>query len=67
MPTYLYQAETSVLMVEVKPTSSIHVLKSNQTISQVILRRLMSAEQVIEHLGKAVAKCQLQNLDSVVL
>ncbi|NRB09642.1 MAG: hypothetical protein HRU34_22965 [Richelia sp.] len=64
---WLYQAETSVLMVEVKPTHSIHVLKLNKTIGQVILRRLMSAEQVIEHLGKAVAKCQLQNLDSVVL
>ena len=64
---WLYQVETSVLMVEVKPMLGTPVLVSNQTIGQVILRRLMSAEQVIEHLGKAVAKCQLQNLDSVVL
>ena len=60
---WLYQVETSVLMIEVKPMPDTHVLALNQTIGQVILRRLMSAEQVIEHLGKAVAKCQLQNLD----
>jgi hypothetical protein len=64
---WLYRVETSIVMVEVKPMQDKHTPTLNQTIGQVILRRLMSAEQVIEHLGKAVTKCQLQNPNSVVL
>lgn len=64
---WLYRVEAAVLMVEVKPIQDTPVATSNQTIGKVILRRLMSAEQVIEHLGKATAKCQLQNLNSVML
>ncbi len=64
---WLYRVEQAILMVEVKPINETVLSTSNQSIGQVILRRLMSAEQVIEHLGKAAAKCQLQNPNSVVL
>ncbi|MDJ0801160.1 MAG: hypothetical protein QNJ51_30875 [Calothrix sp. MO_167.B12] len=64
---WLYRVEPVVVMVEVKPMDNTQLPVSKQTIGQVILRRLMSAEQVIEHLGKAAAKCQLQNLNQLVL
>nr|WP_199315790.1 hypothetical protein [Nostoc sp. PCC 7120 = FACHB-418] len=60
---WLYRIEEAVITVEVKPTTSALV---NQTIGQVVLKRLMTAEQVIERLGTAEAKCQLQNIQSVV-
>ncbi len=63
---WLYRVEAAVVMVEVKPRDETSLPTSQQAIGQVILRRLMSAEQVIEHLGKAATKCQLQNLNSVV-
>jgi hypothetical protein len=45
---WLYQVEDAVLMVEVRPTSA--VLESAQSIGQVVLKRLITAEQVIERL-----------------
>ncbi|HIK46193.1 MAG TPA: hypothetical protein IGR64_15120 [Leptolyngbyaceae cyanobacterium M65_K2018_010] len=42
---WLYQVEETVLMVEVKPENG-----SQTTIGQVVLKRLMTAEQVIERL-----------------
>ena len=42
---WLYQVEDAVLMVEVKPES-----EPSQPIGQVVLKRLITAEQVIEHL-----------------
>ena len=45
---WLYQVEEAVLMVEVKPAGI-----ANQPIGQVVLKRLMSAEQVIEKLCTA--------------
>ncbi len=47
---WLYQVEDAVLMVEVKPTSS-----SQSTIGQVVLKRLISADQAIERLTTAEA------------
>ncbi|QSJ16611.1 hypothetical protein JYQ62_33700 [Nostoc sp. UHCC 0702] len=58
---WLYRVEEAILTVEVKPTPAV----ASTTIGQVVLKRLMSAEQVIERLGTAEAKCQLQNLESV--
>ena len=49
---WLYQAEDAVLMVEVKPGEAAD---SVPTIGQVVLKRLISAEQVIERLTKAEA------------
>ncbi|WP_427160507.1 hypothetical protein ACQFX9_02190 [Aliinostoc sp. HNIBRCY26] len=60
---WLYRIEEAVLTVEVKPTAPGLV---SQTIGQVVLKRLMTAEQVIERLGTAEAKCQLQNIQPVV-
>jgi hypothetical protein len=60
---WLYRVEDAVLTIEVKPTTAV---TANQTIGQVVLKRLMTAEQVIERLGKAQAKCQLQNIQLVV-
>lgn len=46
---WLYEVEPAVIMVEVQPTTS-----SNQTnIGQVVLKRLMDAEQVLDTLLKA--------------
>lgn len=42
---WLYQVEDAVLMIEVRP-----VTESTRTIGQVVLKRLMSAEQVLERL-----------------
>ncbi|MGF1519569.1 MAG: hypothetical protein ACFCVB_17450 [Nodosilinea sp.] len=45
---WLYQVEETVLMVEVKPESA-----TGTTIGQVVLKRLITAEQVIERLCTA--------------
>lgn len=60
---WLYRIEDAVLTVEVKPSKTALV---NQTIGQVVLKRLMTAEQVIERLCTAEAKCELQNILPVV-
>jgi hypothetical protein len=59
---WLYRVEEAVLTVEVKPTVPLQVAP----IGQVVLKRLMSAEQVIERLGSAETRCHLQNIDLVV-
>ena len=46
---WLYQVEDAVIMVEVRPLQDANV----PTIGQVVLKRLMSAEQVIERLTTA--------------
>ncbi len=61
---WLYRVEDAILTVEVKPKTLIDT--TTQVIGQVVLKRLMSAEQVIERLGSAEARCQLQNIHSVV-
>lgn len=49
---WLYKVEDAVLMVEVKPTSEI-AAGAVPTIGQVVLKRLISAEQAIEKLTAA--------------
>ncbi len=51
---WLYRVEDAVLMVEVKPmpNASSH---SAQTIGQVVLKRLITAEQALERLATAQA------------
>lgn len=51
---WLYRVEEAVLMVEVKPTPDASA-KSAKTIGQVVLKRLITAEQVIERLANAPA------------
>ncbi|WP_017651701.1 hypothetical protein [Fortiea contorta] len=60
---WLYRVEEAVLTVEVKPLTPIN---TSDTIGQVVLKRLMTAEQVLERLCTAQAKCQLQNIQLVV-
>lgn len=48
---WLYQVEEAVLMVEVKPTDQAN--PAAQAIGQVVLKRLITAEQVIERLCTA--------------
>ncbi|PSF35294.1 hypothetical protein C7H19_17195 [Aphanothece hegewaldii CCALA 016] len=48
---WLYEVEEAVLMLEVAPGNT--VADTVPTIGQVVLRRLMSAEQVIERLRDA--------------
>lgn len=59
---WLYRVEKTVLTVEVRPIDSA----SNGAIGQVVLKRLIDAEQVIERLSAAKAICQLTNIQSVV-
>ena len=60
---WLYQVEEAIMTIEVKPIS---LELANDVIGKVVLRRLISAEQVIQRLATAEAKCQLQNLELVV-
>lgn len=48
---WLYGVEDAVLMVEVKPTPA--AADRAHTIGQVVLKRLITADQVVEHLCKA--------------
>lgn len=53
------------MTVEVRPaTASSNGIK--QAIGQVVLKRLITAEQVIDRLGIAEAMCQLKSIQSVV-
>ncbi|AFY61673.1 hypothetical protein [Synechococcus sp. PCC 6312] len=46
----LYQVEDAVLMVEVKPGPNLIHHSGQQGIGQVVLKRLMTAEQVLSYL-----------------
>lgn len=59
---WLYRVEDSVIMVEVKPIAP--EASGAPTIGQVVLRRLMSAEQVIERLCASEAICHMQRMSS---
>jgi hypothetical protein len=55
---WLYQVEDAVLMVEVHPQQA-----SDRPIGQVVLKRLISAEQAIQHLCDAEAVIPTQQLN----
>jgi len=63
---WLYCVEDVVLTVEVKPIVNTQDNSTAQKIGQVVLKRLISAEQVIERLGAAEAMCQLKSIQLVV-
>ncbi|OLP18866.1 hypothetical protein BST81_08080 [Leptolyngbya sp. 'hensonii'] len=50
---WLYQVEDQVLMLEVKPEAPDQVAQGSQTIGQVVLKRLISADQAIAKLSDA--------------
>lgn len=45
---WLHQVEEAVLMVEVRPSSTMQPEGSSASIGQVVLKRLITAEQVLE-------------------
>ncbi|MBF2028891.1 MAG: hypothetical protein IGS48_19375 [Oscillatoriales cyanobacterium C42_A2020_001] len=45
---WLYRVEDAVLMVEVKPGESLMAEAAPKTIGQVVLKRLITADQAIE-------------------
>jgi hypothetical protein len=51
---WLYRVEDAVLMVEVKPTDQAQV-DATQAIGQVVLKRLITADQAIERMCTAEA------------
>lgn len=61
---WLYRVEDIVLTVEVKPASTPD--DTPGAIGQVVLKRLIDAEQAIERLSAAQATCHLINIQSVV-
>jgi hypothetical protein len=62
---WLYQVEEVVLTVEVIPIPDQSEV-ARTAIGQVVLKRLLSAEQIIDRLNVAEAMCQLTNIQSVV-
>lgn len=62
---WLYRVEDTVLTIEVTPVAPQQNNASERAIGQVVLKRLIDAEQVIERLGAAKAICQLTNIQSV--
>lgn len=61
---WLYKVEDAVVMVEVKPLPTAQVEGTAQTISKVMLKRLIDADQVIDRLGSGWARCELGNTES---
>ncbi|MBD1940240.1 hypothetical protein [Microcoleus sp. FACHB-68] len=56
---WLYRVEDAVLMVEVKPLAPEPGEPAAKNIGQVVLKRLISGDQVVERLCAAGATCQL--------
>ncbi|MGL5083620.1 MAG: hypothetical protein ACRC8A_19230 [Microcoleaceae cyanobacterium] len=56
---WLYRVEDAVLMIEVKPTEPQLDPSSGTGIGQVVLTRLITADQVLERLCAASAECSV--------
>ena len=54
---WLYRVEDAVLMLEVKPVPEL--LPRESTIGQVLIKRLMNSEQVLDRLCVLQVSCQL--------
>jgi hypothetical protein len=50
---WLYRVEDAVLMVEVKPGESLQLEAAGKNIGQVVLRKLITADEAIERLCSA--------------
>ncbi|MGA9381084.1 MAG: hypothetical protein WBV73_20160 [Phormidium sp.] len=64
---WLYRVEDAILTVEVKPVDPKQIERAAGAIGQVVLKRLISADQVLERLSAAETVCQVKNIQSVVL
>ncbi|MGF1494174.1 MAG: hypothetical protein ACFBSC_17335 [Microcoleaceae cyanobacterium] len=58
---WLYRAEDAVLMIEVKPVVLPSTPTTGMNIGQVVLTRLMTADQVLERLCGASAQCNIDH------
>lgn len=58
---WLYRVEDAILMVEVKPTANVSTDSANQNIGQVVLKRLIDAEEVIQRMNESAALPQLSS------
>ncbi len=58
---WLYRVEEAILTVEVKPA-----YPASNAISSVVLKRLISASQIVERLHAAAAHCQIKNAQLLV-
>jgi hypothetical protein len=54
---WLYRVEDAVLMLEVKPLPEL--ISRESSIGQVLIKRLMNSEQVIDRLCKLQATCEV--------
>jgi len=50
---WLYRVESAIIMVEVKPTQAAALDPTAKSIGQVVLKRLITADQAIDLLCKA--------------
>lgn len=64
---WLYRVEDAILTVEVKPIAPDRVDSNAKAIGQVVLKRLIAADQVLERLAAGQTICQLKNIQLVVL
>ncbi|NJP10920.1 MAG: hypothetical protein HC866_16765 [Leptolyngbyaceae cyanobacterium RU_5_1] len=55
---WLYRVEDAVLMVEVKPSIKLHAEANAKNIGQVVLKRLITADQAIDRLCSAEQMAQ---------
>ncbi|MFE1745072.1 hypothetical protein [Coleofasciculus sp. H7-2] len=58
---WLYRVEDAILMVEVKPTANVPTDSANQNIGQVVLKRLIDAEDVIQRMSESAVLSQLSS------
>lgn len=58
---WLYRVEDAVLMVEVKPIVPEPGSSGTKNIGQVVLKRLITGDQVVERLCYAGVLCQVRN------
>lgn len=63
---WLYRVEDAILTVEVKPLETAQVDPAAKAIGQVVLKRLITAEQVLERLAAGRTMCQLSDIQAVV-
>lgn len=63
---WLYEVEDDVLMLEVKPLAAdAESTSSQQNLGQVVLKRLLSAEQVIHRLCESEAIAAVTTAESI--
>ncbi len=60
---WLYRVEDAILMVEVTPTANVPTGSTSQNIGQVVLKRLIDAEDVIQRMNESAVLSQLSSTE----